>query len=448
MKERLLIVDDEPNITSSFSSLLGDEGYRTVCAGDADEADHVLASQAIDLVLLDLNLPGRSGIDFLSDLKERPEAPLVLVISGQSDIPTALRAIELGAIDYLEKPVPPDKLIASVRAALMLVRARQQQMGRDDDIDESSRIVGESKPIRKLLGAIEQAASTDANVLITGENGTGKELVATRLYLQSPRRGKPFIRVNCPGIPETLFESQLFGHKKGAFTGAVKDYPGKFVLADGGTIFLDEIGDLPPACQAKLLRVLETGEVETLGEVERRVVDVRVVCATNQPLQQLIQEHKFREDLYYRIAVFTLEAPPLRAHLDDVPLLVGQFMKRFDPSGQTKFSANALSYLSSREYRGNVRQIRNIVERMSILYSGKTITADQLIDQFPSEPSAADDSGFGEETTSLRERLAQFERTVIKTTLDDCKGNIAETARRLAMDRANLSRKIKELGIK
>ncbi|RKX24611.1 MAG: sigma-54-dependent Fis family transcriptional regulator, partial [Candidatus Zixiibacteriota bacterium] len=317
MASRILIVDDEPNILTSFASLLRDEGHLPITVSSAEEASKECARRTVDLILLDLQLPGKSGLDFLRESRNDLTTPKTLVISGQAEIADALEAVRLGAIDFLEKPVPPEKLIASVSAALTLVSAEKQRTMLVNEIDESSRMVGESPVMGKLLHTISQVAPSDAAVLITGENGTGKELVATRLYLQSKRRNKPFVRVNCPGIPETLFESELFGYTKGAFTGAVKDYPGRFVIADSGTLLLDEIGDLPLSCQAKLLRVLETGEVETLGRSESRQVDVRVFCATNHDLGQLIAEGKFREDHLYRISVFAIEVPSLSARVDD-----------------------------------------------------------------------------------------------------------------------------------
>ncbi|MCK4462286.1 MAG: sigma-54-dependent Fis family transcriptional regulator, partial [candidate division Zixibacteria bacterium] len=274
MQNRILIIDDEPNITSSFASLLTDEGHLAESASDAEIGLKRIERNRYDLVLLDLNLPGLSGIEFLKRIKGDATPPMVLVISGQSEIGIALEAMKLGAVDYLEKPVAPERLISSVRAALMLLQAERQRSIMADEVDAGSQMIGQSAAMKQLSSVISQAAPTDVTVLIEGENGTGKELVATRIYLESRRRDRPFVKVNCPGIPETLFESELFGHRKGAFTGAVKDYPGKFVMADGGTIFLDEIGDLPRSCQAKLLRVLETGEVETLGATDRHLVDV------------------------------------------------------------------------------------------------------------------------------------------------------------------------------
>ncbi len=444
MANRILIVDDEPNVLSSFSSLLKDEGHSVVASASAEEALKRAASQRFDLVLLDIQLPGMSGIDFLKELKSFVSPPLVLVISGQADIPTALEAVRLGAVDFLEKPVQPEKLIAGVNSSLQLAAAERQRHLMVEDMDDRSRIIGESKAIKGMLRTVSQVAPTDTTVLITGANGTGKELVAARIFLESDRRTQPFVKVNCPGIPESLFESELFGHIKGAFTGAVKDYPGKFVMADGGTIFLDEIGDLPVNCQAKLLRVLETGEVETLGLPERRAVDTRVICASNRNLNQLVAEGKFREDLYYRISVFVIEVPPLEARRDDIPALTGEFLRRFDPSGNTRLSSEALAYLTTLPYPGNVRQLKNIIERICILHRDRTVESWDLRVDLGTTPTDKGDFS----TASLADSVANFERNLIAETLHQTNGNISEAARVLNVGRANLSRKIKELGLK
>ena len=445
MAHKILIVDDEPNILKSFSSLLKDEGYETLTAESAEAAAAVLTDREPDLILLDLQMPGKSGLDFLRALKDDPAPPLVLVISGQADIPMALEAMKLGAVNFLEKPVPPEKLLAGVRSALLLADANRQRLLMVDDLDDRHRLVGRSKAIKKLLRTVNQVAPTDTAVLISGANGTGKELVATRLYLNSSRRDKPFIRVNCPGIPETLFESELFGHIKGAFTGAVKDYPGRFVLADGGTIFLDEIGDLPLNCQAKLLRVLESGEVETLGADRVKTVDVRLICATNRDMPRLVAEGRFRQDLYYRVSVFLIEVPPLSERPDDIPLLVGEFLKRFDPSGETRISPDSIAYLSGLDYPGNVRQLKNIIERLTILYRARTIEPSDIVAQTGGKKEMNEPLA---ESQTLSEKVTWYEKQLIEKTLAACDGNISETARKLKVDRANLSKKIKELGIK
>lgn len=445
MAYEILIVDDEATIRSSFSALLRDRKYRTDEAPSAEIAIRKCEQRSYSLILLDLQLPGMSGLEFLEKVRALPERPEVLVISGQADIPMALQAIKLGAVDFLDKPVGPEKLLASVHSALLLADARQQRALMLESVESSSQIVGRSAAVRKLLQIIDKVAPTDSTVLITGPNGTGKELVATRVYLESKRRDKPFVRVNCPGIPDTLFESELFGHLKGAFTGAVRNYPGKFVLADGGTIFLDEIGELPFNLQAKLLRVLESGEVETLGSEARNQVNVRVICATNRSLEQLVREGRFREDLYYRISVFVIDVPPLNTRRDDVPMLIGAFLARFDPAGRTQLSTEAIAWLTTLDYPGNVRQLKNIVERLTILSRDRTVQLAELQEQLGSAGATSRSSTGG---GSLSERLAEYERAMIAQTLSQCKGNISEAARLLQMDRAAVSRKIKELGLK
>lgn len=444
MSTRVLIVDDEPKITSAFASLLKEDGYLTVTAGSAEEGSKVVGNMLVDVILLDIQLPGRSGLAWLEELKSEGYPAEVLMVSGQADIPMAMQAVKHGAVDFLEKPVQPEKLLSSVAAAVSLSRANRQRALHIEDLDEQSTMIGDSAAMHHLRNTLDRVAPSDSTVLITGESGTGKELVATRLFLASGRRERPFVRVNCPGIPETLFESELFGHLKGAFTGAVKDHPGKFAMADGGTILLDEIGDLPMPSQAKLLRVLETGEVETLGATERRHVDVRLICATNRDLKSMVERREFREDLYYRISVIVIDAPPLSARRDDIPLLIGHFLNRFDPTGRTTLSIDAIAYLRTLPYRGNVRQLKNLIERLCILYGGKQITTSQITAEFGPEgvhpaPEAA---------TSLADKLAGYEKFLIERAVQDADGNIAEAARTLGVDRANLSRKVRELGLK
>lgn len=445
MKNRILIIDDEPNIIRTFKSLLEDEGYKASSAGSVEEAEKLVSKNDYDLILLDLNLPGKSGLDFLKEHHDQLGTTSVLVISGQSDISVALSAIKLGAVDYLEKPVSPEKLLTAVNSSMLLVNSNRQRSIMADQLDSGSRFIGESKSFKNMLRTLDQVAPTDTTVLITGENGTGKELAATRIYLNSQRRNSPFIKVNCPGIPETLFESELFGHIKGSFTGAVKDYPGKFVLADKGTLFLDEIGDLPLDCQAKLLRVLENGEVETIGAVEPRQVDVRLICATNRDLPKLIKEGKFREDLYYRISVFNVVLPRLNDRRDDIPLLIGEFMKRYDPANRTKLAPELIAYLTTIDFPGNIRQLKNMIERLSILYPGKTVFPEDI--QTDLGPGGAS-KPVSSEPVSLADKVAEYEKELIRSVMSEVDGNISEAARRLKIERSNLSRKIKDYNLK
>lgn len=446
MPARVLIVDDESNIRRSFSALMRDEGIESEDVGTGEDALKTLERRVFELVLLDLHLPGISGLECLRTMKAAHNPAEVLVISGQADIPMALEAVRLGAVDFLEKPVAPEKLIASVKAALLVSEANRQRLAAADDLDRESTMIGESAAMSQLRRTISQVAVSNTSILITGENGTGKELVAKRLVLESDRRTRPFVRVNCPGIPETLFESELFGHMKGAFTGAVKDHAGKFVRADGGTIFLDEIGDLPLTCQAKLLRVLETGEVETLGSDQSRRVDVRVICATNRNLRELVSKGMFREDLYYRISVFLIEVPPLSARRDDISLLAGAFLHRYDPTGTTRLSGEALAWISTQPFPGNVRQLKNLIERVCILYPGRSVGLDQLRRE-PALTATAAQARYAQQD-SLTEQMLRFEKTVIADALDRADGNISEAARALGVDRANLSRKVREFGLK
>ncbi len=445
MNSRILIIDDEPNIAISFRSLLADEGYSCETADSVEDGHRLLCRADFDLILLDLQLPGASGLDMLRQLKADGTMSEVLVISGQADIPMALEAIRLGAADFLEKPVPPERLIVSVSAALKLAEANRQRAMLLDELNVASPMTGDSAAMTRMKAEISTVAPTDTNVLITGDNGTGKELVATRLYLASQRRGKPFVKVNCPGIPETLFESELFGHMKGSFTGAVKDYPGRFIQADGGTIFLDEIGDLPLSCQAKLLRVLESGVVETLGAERTRTVDVRIICATNRDLAKQIEAEKFRQDLFYRISVMVITLPSLHERREDIPLLVGNFLKRFDPSGATEISADAIAWLTTLDYPGNVRQLKNLIERLCILFYGKRVSGADIQTEWnrtlPTAPVKTDSVG-GDKSRSLSGQTELFEKTLISSTLAKCDGNISEAAKELKIDRGNLSKKI------
>ena len=444
MPAKILIIDDEQNILLAFSSLLTDQGYVCNTAASAEDALKKTEQKDYDLILLDLNLPKMSGIDFLKQVQNKNDNSVIIVISGQSEISTALEAVRLGAIDYLEKPVSPERLIASVRIALLVADSKRHRAIAVEEIKEQNQIIGKSAQIKSVLKLIKQMAPTDSTVLITGENGTGKELVAASIFLGSKRKNNPYIKVNCPGIPTTLFESELFGHKKGAYTGAVKDYPGKFLLADKGTLFLDEIGDLPLECQAKLLRVIEAGTIEPLGATKSYQTDVRIICATNRNLNELIKIGKFREDLYYRISVLSIEIPPLRKRLDDIPALIGSFLNKYDPSGLTTISGDALAFLSTLDYPGNVRQLKNMIERLLILTREKTIEVEHLYNIFPTEFSNRKDNSF---QLSLSEKIKNFEKQIIANSLKECESNISKTAAMLKTDRSHISRKIKEYNL-
>ena len=452
---QILIVDDEKNIRRQLSGLLADEGYATATLDHAEAALEHLAEEKVDLVLFDVMLPGMSGLDAIEALRERGETVLVIVMSGQATIETAVRATKAGAFDYLEKPLDPERLLVSVRNALersALLRHTEEltrQIG-----TATGGLVGSSESMQRLRGAIERAAAAEARVLITGENGTGKELVARALHEGSRRARSTFVKVNCAAIPRELIESELFGHEKGAFTGANSRKIGRVEAADGGSLLLDEVGDMAIEAQAKLLRVLEENEVERVGGTKPIPVDVRVIAATNKDLEKAIQDGEFREDLYYRLNVVPIQVPPLRERKEDIPELVEHFRRSHErDTGRPlrEIDAEALDALREWGWPGNVRELRNVIERLEIMTEGDVIGAadvDLILEN--SRPLRRTEGTPRSESTdglSLREILEQTERRVIEEALAATGGTVSEAARRLGMDRANLHRKMRRLDI-
>jgi two-component system nitrogen regulation response regulator NtrX len=449
-------VDDEKNIRLQVAGLLQDEGYRASGAPDAESGLALLAEEAPDLVLLDVMLPGMSGLEALERLRGRGEDVPVVLMSGQATVESAVRATKLGAFDYLEKPLDPARLLLTVRNALETARLRR----RNRELSEpraASALIGSSDAMRRLRADVARAAASDARVLVTGENGTGKELVARALHEGSARGAGPFVKVNCAAIPKDLIESELFGHEKGAFTGAAARRIGKVEQADGGSLLLDEVGDMALDAQAKLLRVLEEREVERVGGSETIRVDVRVIAATNQDLAAAIAGGSFREDLYYRLAVIPIRVPPLRERADDVPELVEHFRARFrEETGRPLkgVDGDALAALASWSWPGNVRELRNVVERLEIMGEGDRIRAGDVERVLrgarpagaapgkPPEPAPEEDAA-----GSLREILEATERRIIARALDAAGGTVSEAARHLGLDRANLHRKMRRLGL-
>jgi two-component system nitrogen regulation response regulator NtrX len=445
--ERILVVDDEKSIRTTLAAILADEGYRALGVGSGPEALARIGEEVPDLVILDIWLPDMDGIDTLAEVKRQwPELPVVMM-SGHGTIETAVKATKLGAYDFLEKPLSLDKMLLLVERALEHAQLERENRQLRERIERAHQIIGTSAPVNELRRQIATAAPTNGRVLIIGENGAGKELVARSIHVLSARRDRPFVEVNCAAIPDELIESELFGHEKGAFTGAVARRRGKFELADGGTLFLDEIGDMSLRTQAKVLRVLEEQTIERIGSQEVVRVDVRVIAASNQPLPDLIAQGRFREDLFYRLNVIPIEVPPLRRRKEDIPLLVEHFLKAFSAEYGKRpksLSGDAMVHVMAYDWPGNVRELRNMVERLVIMTAGDTITPEDLPPPLrPVQPLAVGDGG----AQSLREAREAFERAFILAELRDNEWNITRTAKSLGIGRVNLWRKLKAYGI-
>ncbi len=442
---RILIVDDEPNIRKLLAGVLEDEGWSVSSAAETRAALKELEAGGVDLMLLDVQLPGIDGIAFLGELAEREIAPPTIMMSGHGNIQTAVEATRLGAIDFIEKPIKAERLLLSMENALKLSRLREENARLRQAIGPMDEIVGSGRLMTTLRSEIARVAATAARVLITGENGTGKELVARALHAGSPRAERPFIKVNCAAIPAELLESELFGHERGAFTGAVSARRGKFELAQGGTLLLDEIGDMNPSTQAKLLRVLEENEMERLGGEKTLPLDVRVFASTNQDLESRMESGDFRRDLYHRLKVVPIEAPPLRKRADDIPELAAHFLARFcDENGRARKSiaAEAAGMLGAYNWPGNVRELKNLMERLVIMVDGETVGATEL------GPLLAAGGGKREMKATLAESLADHERHLLEEALLGSGGNIAQAARQLGLHRGNLHRKLQRLGLR
>jgi two-component system, NtrC family, nitrogen regulation response regulator NtrX len=458
MTAQILIVDDEANIRRMLGALLRSEGFEVEEAPNGNSALLTLDQNPPDAILLDLMMPpGPGGLETLGRIRERDPSTPVIMMSGKAQLTDAVQAIKLGAFQFLEKPLTPEAVLVTLRSALELTRTRAEnrvlrsQLGRP-----RVEMVGRTAGMDRVRDAIRQVAPTEARVLIYGESGTGKELVAHAIHAASARSGKPFVSVNCAAIPRDLVESEMFGHERGAFTGATDRRLGRFELADTGTLFLDEVGDLNLEAQAKLLRVLETGEIQRLGAERVQRVDVRVVAATNQRLDEAVAAGSFREDLYFRLNVFPIEIPPLRQRLEDLPALVEHLARRIRPNRPAAFTAEALGSLASYEWPGNVRELANIVERLSII-GGDEIDAAavrQVLPRAPARPAAmaaaagaAGPGGDDHDGRSLSNLLDDYERALVREALGRAAGNVAEAARALQTDRANLYRRMKRLGL-
>ncbi|MBP7813369.1 MAG: sigma-54-dependent Fis family transcriptional regulator, partial [Thermoanaerobaculia bacterium] len=435
----VLVVDDEKAIRDSLRMILEFEDYRVDEAADGDAALRRVAERLPDAVLLDIKMPGLDGLAVLRMLRERGHDVPVLMITGHGDVQTAVEATRQGAFDFLEKPLARDRVLLSLRNAVESCRLQREARRQRGDSEE---LVGSSPAMQRLRETIGLAAPTTATVLVTGESGTGKELVAREIHRLSPRRDRAFVQVNCAAIPDELIESELFGHEKGSFTGAVRKQVGKFVAADGGTIFLDEIGDMSPRTQAKVLRVLQNGEVEPVGAARVVRVDVRVVAATNRDLPADIEAGRFREDLYFRLNVVPVRTPALREHIEDLPVLVDHFVRRFTELQSyrpRRLDDEALAFLKALPWRGNVRELRNLVERLLILAPGLVIDRAAVVATLGGAQPEIGPALFSLPT--LREFRDEAERLYLVRKLEENDWNVSQTAQAIDTPRSNLYKK-------
>ncbi len=446
-KAHLLIVDDEANTLASLSRAFRLAGHEAVVCDNAAKALDLAKAQTFDLILSDVVMPGKDGLSLLEDLKSQGVVAPVVMMSGQAHIEMAVRATRLGALDFLEKPISTEKLLLTVDNALRLQRLEsenrqlRQRLGKHE-------IVWRGEAMRRVMAQVERVAASETRVCILGETGTGKELVARTLHERSPRSAGPFITLNCAAVPAELIETELFGHEKGSFTGAAGRHVGKFEQAEHGTIFLDEIGDMPLHMQAKLLRVLEESEVERIGGEKPIRVDVRVLVATHRDLDALVREHKFRQDLFHRIYVFPLTLPPLRERRDDIPALVEHFAAQVTAQNGWKpvpFTAEAIEALQAHSWPGNVRELRNMVERLMLLAPDGEVDLATVRVAMP-QPSITHGATIPN-SGALADRVQSFEREVILAELKRSQYNVTSAAKALDLERSHLYKKAEQLGI-
>ena len=443
MADRILIIDDDESIRKVIGFMLEEAGYRVDTAASAEAGLRAIAGQRPDLVLSDIKMPGKDGIALLGEIKAADSTLPVIILTAFGSVETAVEAMKRGASDYLTKPIARDDLLLTIQKTLKLQRLEAENADLRDTIRERFRfesIVGLSPAMTALFDVLGKVAPTDATVLITGESGTGKELIAKAIHFNSPRRGGRLVTVNCAAIPADLLESELFGHVRGAFTGAIRSKPGKFELAHGGTIFLDEIGSMPLALQPKLLRVLQEHEIERVGDERTVEVDVRVIAATNRSLPARIAAGEFREDLYYRLNVVPARVPPLRERAGDIPLLVRHFLRRFAAGADISITPEAMRLLEGYAWPGNVRELENFCERIVLMRTGDSIdgttVAGRLAELAREAPGAAGPT------------LHEIERTAVVEALRAAGWNRSRAARRLGVPRHVLLYRIKKFAIR
>jgi two-component system nitrogen regulation response regulator NtrX len=446
-KAHLLIVDDEANTLASLSRAFRMAGYDATVCDSAARALELVKTQQFDLILSDVVMPEKDGLSLLEDFKKLELETPVVMISGQAHIEMAVRATRLGAVDFLEKPLSTEKLLLTVENVLRLRRLEDENQRLLTRLGKHE-MVWSGEAMRRLMAQIERVAASETRVSILGETGTGKELVARTLHERSPRHAGPFVTLNCAAIPAELIESELFGHEKGAFTGAGARHLGKFEQAQHGTLLLDEIGDMPLAMQAKLLRVLEEGEIERVGGDHPVSVDVRVIVATHRNLEDLVKQGKFRQDLYHRVYVFPLTLPPLRARQEDIPTLVDHFARQVAAQNGWKpivFAPEAIEELKQYTWPGNVRELRNVVERLLLLATNDCVDVGTVRTALP--PPGATNVQSGPDPQKLGDRVEAFERETILAELRRHQNHITKTAHALGLERSYLYKKCQQLGI-
>ena len=456
-KVRILVVDDERNILVTLSRALSLAGYEAILAESAEEGLEKLLAGTVEIVILDVKLPAMDGLTALAEIKRRnPEIPVVMM-SGHGSIETAVRAVRLGAFDFVEKPLASEKVLVTIENALRMGALAKENRELKRTLGRRYEIVGTSRPLEELLDRVRRAAHSNAPVLILGENGTGKELIARAIYETSPRSSGPFVKVNCAAVPTELIESELFGHEKGAFTSAIRSRKGKFEMADGGTLFMDEIGDMKPEMQAKLLRVLQEGEFERVGGSGVVRVDVRVLAATNKNLEAEVTRGTFRQDLYYRVNVLPLVVPPLRDRASDIAQLAQHFLELAAEDHDKRLktlTAEAMDRLRGYHWPGNVRELKNIIERLVILCPDDAVTEDDVISVLPttrqamaspeSAPPPTVSAGNGR---SLKDQVSEAERTILVRTLREHRWHVSNASRALGIERSHLYKKMRQYDI-
>jgi two-component system, NtrC family, nitrogen regulation response regulator NtrX len=447
-KANILIIDDDANTLASLARAFRLAGHEATVSDSAARALDLAKAERFDLILSDVIMPGRDGISLLEDLKKGGVASPVVMMSGQATIEMAVKATRLGASDFLEKPISTDKLLLTVEHALHISRLEEENRELKRRLGKHE-MVWASAAMREVMAQVEHVAASETRVCIRGETGTGKELIARTLHEKSPRHGRPFISLNCAAIPAELIESELFGHEKGSFTGAAGRHVGKFEQAHQGTLFLDEIGDMPLAMQAKLLRVLEEGEIERVGGDRPLAVDVRVVVATHRNLEEQVRQRTFREDLYHRVFVFPIALPPLRERREDIRALAEHFVRQLGEQNHWKLkslSPDAIEALERYAWPGNVRELRNVIERVLLLATGDTVEAVTMERALP-QGAGAIGAGEGDATGGLAQRVEAFERATLLAELRKNRHHMTNTAKALGLERSHLYKKCQQLGI-